>query len=495
MIYMVRKMRLRVRDLDLSTGGPLVAVLNDEDARRLGIYASDRVRIKKGKREISVLVDVAENHGKVKAGCIGLFEEVLDELKLKNNDSVKISVQNKPESLHFIKDKLDGNELSKEKINDIVTDIVDNKLSEVEVGFFVSGCYKNELSLDEISYLTEAIVNNSKIINFKEKTVDKHCTGGIPANRTTMIVIPIVAAAGLIIPKTSSRAITSPSGTADVMEVLAPVDLSREKIIKTVKKTNGCIVWGGALDLASADDKIIKIERVLSLDPEGMLLSSIMAKKKAVNANYVLIDIPVGKEAKIKTKRDARRLKSKFIRLGRKLGMKVRVIISNGEQPIGNGVGPALEARDIMGVLAGGGPNDLKEKAIKIAGNIFSMVGIWNGEKKARKILESGQALGKMYEIIKAQGGKVRDIEIGRFKYSVKSSKTGVVSHISNSCINKICRILGCPKDKKAGLYLNFKLRDNVKRGQELFTLYAESKAKLDYGIEFLRKNKIMEIK
>lgn len=487
-------MKLGVKKLGLNTGGPLIGIINEEDARKLGIYASDRIRLKQGNKEISILVDIAENHS-IKPGIIGLFDEVLKELNLDGNKVVHVSVQNKPESLAFIKEKLDGKELSKEKINEIISDIVGNRLSEVEVGFFVGGCYKYNLNLNEISYLTQAIVNNSQTIKFKGKTVDKHCTGGIPANRTTMVVIPIVAAAGLVIAKTSSRAITSPSGTADTMEVLAPVDLSREKIIQVVKKTNGCMVWGGALDLASADDRIIKIERVLSLDPEGMLLSSIMAKKKAVNANYVLIDIPVGEEAKIKTKKRARKLKSKFIRLGKKLGMKVKVMISNGEQPVGNGIGPALEARDVMSVLAGNGPNDLKEKSVKIAGEIFSMVGIWNGEKKAREILESGKALDKMQEIIKAQGGKIKEIEIGKFRYSVKSPRRGVVRKISNKNINTVCRILGCPKDKKAGLYLNFKLGNNVKKGQDIFSIYAESKAKLDYGVEFLKKSKIMEIK
>ena len=376
MTSMVRKMKLKVKDLDLSTGGPLVAVLNDEDARKLGLYASDRIVIKKGKREISVLVNIAENHGKVRTGCIGIFEEVMKELKLKNNNLVSIYVDNKPESLQYVKMKLDGKELNKEEMERIVSDVVGNKLSEVEIGFFVSGCYKYDLTINEVNHLTRAIVGNSKTIKFKGKVVDKHSTGGIPGNRTTMIVIPIVAAAGLTIPKTSSRAITSPSGTADVMEVLAPVNLARGEIINVVKKTNGCMVWGGALDLASADDKIIKIERTLSLDPEGMLLSSIMAKKKAVGADYVLIDIPVGKEAKIKTKKDAKRLKKKFIKLGKKLNIKVKVMISNGEQPVGNGIGPALEARDVMGVLAGDGPLDLKEKGIKMAGIILSMAEI-----------------------------------------------------------------------------------------------------------------------
>ena len=485
-------MKLRVKNLDLSTGGPLVAVLNDEDARKLGLYASDRIVIKKGKNEISVLINVAENHGKIKGGTIGLFEEVLREMKLKNNDFVGVHMDNKPESLQYVKSKLDGKELDKKEMNEIVSDIVGNKLSEIEISFFVSACYKNNLSINEVGYLTQAIVDNSKVIDFKGKTVDKHCTGGLPGNRTSMVVIPIVAAANLKIPKTSSRAITSPSGTADVMEVLAPVNLTRENIINVVKKTNGCIVWGGALDLASADDKIIKIERILSLDPEGMLLSSIMAKKKAVNADYVLIDIPVGREAKIKTRKNAKRLKKKFIKLGRKLNMKVKVIISNGEQPIGNGIGPALEAKDVMSVLAGDGPADLKEKGINMAGIILSMAGIRNGEKRSREILESGMALEKMHEIIKAQGGKIRNIEVGDYSYSVKSSKNGNVSYISNSTINKVCRILGCPKDKKAGLYLNFKLGNKVKKGQELFKIYAESKTKLDYGVEFLRKNKIV---
>ena len=180
-------MKLRVKNLDLSTGGPLVAVLNDEDARKLGLYASDRIVIKKGKNEISVLINVAENHGKIKGGTIGLFEEVLREMKLKNNDFVGVHMDNKPESLQYVKSKLDGKELDKKEMNEIVSDIVGNKLSEIEISFFVSACYKNNLSINEVGYLTQAIVDNSKVIDFKGKTVDKHCTGGLPGNRTSMV--------------------------------------------------------------------------------------------------------------------------------------------------------------------------------------------------------------------------------------------------------------------------------------------------------------------
>ncbi len=278
------------------------------------------------------------------------------------------------------------------------------------------------------------------------------------------------------------------SGTADVVEILAPVEFSKEKIMEIVNKTNGCMVWGGTLDLASADDKLIQLEKPLSLDPEGFLLASILAKKAAVGATHVLVDIPIGEEAKIKTRVKAEILARKFITLGERLGMKVRVIITDGSQPIGNGVGPALEAIDILKVLQNDGPKDLKQKSLHMAGLILEMVGIREGHKKAEKLLESGAAYRKMQEIIKAQGGNPdispKDIKLGAFTHTIRSSHKGKLSKISNRLVTKIAKGAGAPNDKGAGIYLHKKLGDNVEKNEALFTIYAESKEKLVFAMK-----------
>ena len=323
--------------------------------------------------------------------------------------------------------------------------------------------------------------------------VDKHCIGGVPGNRTTMIVVPMLAAAGLTVPKTSSRSITSPAGTADTMEVLCPVSIDVKKMKKIVKKANACMVWGGGpMNLAAADDKLIKIRHPLSLDPEGMLLASILAKKAAVGATIVLIDIPLGKQTKIKTKKQARRLKKKFVAIGKKLGMRVKVVVTDGSKPIGNGIGPALEARDVLWLLRGDprAPRDLRAKSLHVASVMMEMAGIKNPLETAHVMLETRLAYKKMQEIIKLQGGNPNidpdKIPLGKFTHDIKADKTGIIDSINNKTISKIARVAGAPEDKGAGLYLHKTVGHRVAEGDVLFTIYAESEQKLGYALHIL---------
>jgi len=494
-------MKLKVKDLDIATGSTMVALLNQKDAKTLDLHANDRILIKYGKRSVVSVVNVAESSKVIKKGKIGLFEEVLDKLKVKKGRKVKIELEMKPNSVSYVLDKLKGEKLSKDKIDVIVRDIVNSRLSNIELSYFVAGCYTNGLDDQETANLTKAIVNNGLKLKFKKPVVDKHCSGGVPGNRTTMLVVPIVAAAGYKMPKTSSRSITSPAGTADTMEVLAKVIFDAKKLKRIVNKIGGCIAWGGAVGLADADDKLIQVRHSLSLDPKGLLLSSILAKKYAVGASHVVIDIPIGNDTKVKTKRKGKALKKDFIKLGKKLGMKIKVYMTNGSQPVGNGIGPALEARDVLMVLENDplGPMDLRDKSIHLAGDVFRMLGIKNPEKKAEQILESGKAHAKMMEIIKAQGGnhniKPKDIKIGEFSHDYKAHKSGIIKDVNNFAINKLCRICGCPTNKGAGMYLYKHEKQKVSKGQKLFTLYSESKEKLKFAVEAMKKLKVVVIK
>src|SRR3989344_2426300 len=345
-------MKLKVKDIDISSGGPLIAVVNHEDAAMLDLHVMDRIKIKKGHKIETVVVDIAQSKKVVPKGKIGVFEEVINSLGLKNNDSVQIEVARKPLSLEFIRKKLDGQKLSEKEIDQIVWDIVHNKLSSVELTYFVAACYTNVMGTEETIMLTKAMVKHGETLKLNMRPIiDKHSIGGIPGNRTTMVLVPIIAAAGYYIPKTSSRSITSPAGTADTMEVLAKVTFPINRMKEIVLRTKGCIVWGGSLNLAPADDKIIAVERPLGIDAESQLLASIMAKKYSVSSTHILIDIPIGKDSKIKNKLEALHLKKQFEEIGKKLRKHIKVIITDGKQPIGNGIGPALEARDVLWLL------------------------------------------------------------------------------------------------------------------------------------------------
>jgi putative thymidine phosphorylase len=485
---------LKVKDMDIATGSTLVAIINMHDAKKLDLFALDRIRLKKGRKEVVVIVDIGESIKAVPEGQIGLFEEVLDELGCRNGAIVQIFHEEKPKSVEYIKNKLDGKQLTKEQINDIVHDIVNNKLGAIEITFFVSGCYTKGLTTNETIYLIDAIVNNGDQLKLdKEIVMDKHCSGGVPGNRTTMIIVPIIAAAGITIPKTSSRSISSPAGTADTVEVLTKVTLPIPKMKEVIKKTNACLVWGGSMSLAAADDKMIKVRHPLSLDPEGLLLASILSKKKAVNATHILIDLPVGPDIKISSKSHANRLGKRFMEIGERIGMKIRVMISDGSQPIGNGIGPLLEARDVLYALKGDkrAPLDLKEKSVYMAGLMLEMAGEKNGQVKARQIIDTGKAYKKFVQIIEAQGGKAVDpdkLEPGKYRCDVIAEKAGRIGHIDNFVISKIAQVAGAPLDKKSGIYLYKHMYDNVEEHETLYTIYAESQDKLDEAREIAIK-------
>ena len=488
---------LKVKDMGIKTGGPLIIYLNVNDAEMLDLHTSDRVKVFKGKRMETAMVDIAELAKAVPKGSIGLCEEVLRSISAKEGDAVRVSLAGKPISIDYIKKKLDGFRLSRKEIMQIVWDIVHHKLTHIELTYFVAACYSRHMTMRETGYLTKAMASQGDRLRLKKYPImDKHCVGGVAGNRTTPIVVPIIAAAGLTIPKTSSRSITSPAGTADTMEVLTDVCLPLKKMEKVVLKTNGCMVWGGALNLAPADDLIIKVEKPLMIDAKSQLLASVMAKKASVSATHVLVDIPFGRGSKIHSTQKAMILKRDFEQISKEMKMKAKVVLTDGKQPIGNGIGPALEARDILFLLKNDerAPLDLRKKSLNLAGIMLEMGGRakpGKGLKLATEMLESGDAYRKMVEIINAQGNRFTDpdkIPVGEFIYDHKAPKSGRVAWISNECISKIARIAGAPEDKGAGMYLHHHVGDVVKKGESLFTIFAHNEAELGFAVQACAK-------
>lgn len=485
-------MILNATKIPIRVGEKFIVVINKKRAKFLDLHAGDRVIIKKrnSQHKLRALLDITEN-GELRENDIGLYEETWKKINAKYGDDIEISIADKPISVAYIKDKLNGEKLSYEEINEIIKDVVSEDLSDIEISYFVSACYIHGLSDQETADLTKAIVKNGNQLKFPNKIVaDKHCIGGVPGNRTTMIVVPIITAAGIIMPKTSSRAITSPAGTADTMETLANVIIDASRLQRIVKKVGGFITWGGGVDLASADDKMIRARHPLSLDPQGMLLASIMAKKFSVSANRVLIDIPIGPQVKITNKREAKILKRKFEKLGKTLGMKIKVILTDGIQPIGKGIGPTLEAIDVMQVLKNDpkAPKLLREKSLEMAGILLELCGKahkWQGQRMAKKILDSGAAYKQMMRIIKAQGQNKTTLRPGKFSKTIYATKDGVIKSIDNKLIAHIARSAGAPEDPEAGMYLHRQIGDKIKKGEPLYTIYADIKDRLEYTKEY----------
>ena len=487
-------MQLKVKVFEFLAGRP-IAMLNQGTASKISVHVGERINISKFGDNIISIIDVSKDF--LNPNEIAVSQEVLDALSVSEGDEVDVSLADKPESALFIKKKLDNQRLEKKEIETIIKDIVNNALTEAEVAYFVAGVYKCGMDTQETEDLIWSMVATGKRLKFGGDVVDKHSIGGIAANRTTPIVIPICAAFGLKMPKTSSRAITSAAGTADTIETIAKVEFSLEEIKKIVEKTNACMVWGGSLGLSPADDKLIQTERILNLDPEAQLLASVLSKKISVGSKHVLIDIPFGKSAKV-TREEGVGLKKKFEFFGKKFGLNLKCVLTKADEPIGRGVGPLLEIIDVIKVLKQekDSPKDLENKSLFLAGEIIELAGKakkGQGEKIAREILHSGNAFKKFKEIIEAQSGKVAAIEdlikkLGKFKKDILAVKDSKIKEIDNKKINYLARIAGCPMDKNSGVYLHRSVGESIKRGEKLITIYSDSEARLDGAIESYNK-------
>jgi len=499
-VWRLKKYICKVKNIGILTGKNII-VLNKSQAIGHDIYEGYRTIVKKDDREIVAIVDLSEEV--VKHGEVGVYADIAKEFDLKEGDVVEIVHMDQPDSIAYIKKKLNKETLNENEIRTIVNEIMRNELSEIEISAWITAAYINGFSDSEVVALTHATVDSGEKLDLgKKPIVDKHCIGGVAGNRTTMVVTPIIAAAGLYIPKTSSRAITSAAGTADTMEVLCNVTFNMEELREIVLKTHGAMVWGGGMKLAPVDDKLIRIRHPLSLDPEGMLLASILAKKKAVGAEYVIVDIPVGRGVKVPYYEKGQDLARHFLRIGNQINMKIEALITDGAEPVGQGIGPALECIDVLKVLSGEGPEDLRHKSLLMAGKLLELTGKAGkdeGYKIAEEILLSGKALMKFREIVEAQGGnpnvKITDIPVGQYTYTVKAQTKGTIYHIDNHTMAKIARIAGAPRAKGAGVLLHKARGDRITVGDPLFTIYTESEQSLDYAIKALEKLEPIELR
>lgn len=477
----------RSKKLDMERGKN-VLVMNEETARSMNLNLEDRVEVFWDGGSFVAVLELSEKA--INLCEVGITRDVWEHTEVP--EEVYLRPVMKPDSVSYIKRRLLGSPLKKEEIRQIIFDLMDNKLSDVESAYFVASAYVQRLSFEEEQALTDAMVKAGDTLSFSRGPVlDKHCIGGVPGNRTTPIVVPIVAAAGYLVPKTSSRAITSPAGTADVMEVLCDVAQDADRMKTIVESTGAAMVWGGAIDLAPADDLLLKLRYPLRLDPVSFLLSSILAKKKAVGAEKVLIDIPLG--GKVKDFQEAQNLARRFHYLGENLGMEVRALVTDGSQPIGRGIGAALEARDVISVLRGEGPADLKHKAVGLAGEMLDMAGEEDGRARARELLEGGRAYEKFREIIGAQGGdpevKPEDLEVGKHTVDFQVPEDADYLYYDSEAIAKLARVAGSPGIKSAGIELLFSPGSKVSAGETVLRVHTPVEARLESIRDFLKKD------
>jgi len=482
-------MELDAVEIDIGTPSPTVLV-HSEDAEELGAHPLDRVQI--------------AFDGDVLTGIVEVTDELLDRGELgvtrplgHVTGPVEVTLAPRPESVADIRKKLDDVELDREEIATVVADINRDRLNDVELGAYVSAVYANGLSLAETMHLTEAMTDAGARLEWDADVVaDKHSIGGVAGNRVTPIVVPIVAAAGVPIPKTSSRAVTSPAGTADTMEVFCPVEFSREELRAVVDETGGCLAWGGSVNLSPADDKIIRAENPLSLDPPGQVIASVLSKKLSAGSSHVVIDIPYGEGAKVDSLAEARELAVDFRRVGEHVGLRLECAITEGSQPVGRGIGPILEARDVLAVLAGEGPRDLRLKSLRLAELLLEACGV---DADPAAILDSGRADERFRAIVAAQGGDpdvtVDDLDPGGQTATIAADEGGDVVHVDSRGLSEVARRAGAPRDQGAGILLHRRVGDAVAAGDPLFTVHAEKAEKLAEAREVATEREAVRVR
>lgn len=454
-----------------------------------GLATQARVAVRCGAREIiATLYQVdGDSMGLDEAG---LSESAWTQLNMVEGDTVSIRHQRPVDSHSALRRRIFGQRLDHTSLGMVINDIAAGRYSDVHIASFLTACTTLPLNLDETAALTRAMVDTGARLAWPTAMVlDKHCVGGLPGNRTTPLIVAIVAAHGLLIPKTSSRAITSPAGTADTMETLAPVELPIARIRKVIDQEGGCVVWGGSMQLSPADDIMIRVQRALDLENDGQMVASVLSKKIAAGATHIVVDIPVGPTAKVRSAAAADHLQDLLESVAKGFGIELVTLRTDGRQPVGRGIGPALEARDLLTVLRNEAhaPADLRERACRLAGILLEMAGkaaAGRGQALALQTLADGRAWAKFVAICEAQGG-LREPPVAALRQVLSSPEAGRVAGVDNRRLARLAKLAGAPENASAGLDMHVRLDEPVAAGQPLCTIHAGSRGELEYALAY----------
>lgn len=483
----------KIIPLNVANGDGIIAILNAEQASQYGITQHDKISlIRKGEEYV---VDVALSSEYVEPWTIGATTELLENYPIMPWDNVLVSfMRNNPLSLQAIRKKLLGEKITTEEIDAIVEDIQNNKLSDLILAYYTATSFFYKTDPEELAYTTKATAYTGDMYRFPWIVASKYCIGGVSGNETTMILVPLLASLGIVMPKTFSKSITSPAATWECVEVLMRSELKKSEIIRLVEKYGCCLARNGNLNLAPANDRIIKVSAPLGMEPYARMISSIMAKNYAMGINHCLIDIPIGPTAKVNKQEDAERIAQHFKNIGTSLGIKTEVAITKAEQPIGNGIGAVLQVREVLRVLQQHElrASDLEEKALDLAAQLLVLCGknekYEEAYRLAKETLQNWDARKKMQEIISAQEGNPdvdsEGLVLGSQTFDIVSERDGKVEAIDMKYLNMLAKTLGAPWDASAGIFLHKKLHDNVQKGEKLFSFYASSENKLQMAKE-----------
>ena len=404
----------------------------------------------------------------------------------------------------LIQKKKNGETLTKEEIDFMITDYVAGKIPDYQMSAMLMAIYFNGMENEELAAFTLAMRDSGDLVDLSPIEgikVDKHSTGGV-GDKTTLIVGPIVAACGVPVAKMSGRGLGFTGGTLDKLESISGfrIDLSAQEFFETVKKT-GISVIGQTGNLAPADKLLYALRDVTAtVDSIPLIAASVMSKKLAAGSDKIVLDVTTGSGAFMKNTRDAKNLAKHMVAIGNHAGKETVAILTGMEEPLGFAIGNNMEVKEAIEVLKGDGPEDVKEVSVALAGMMLSL-GLENvshsqGKRMAKKALSSGQAFEKFKEMVQAQGGDIRYVEHPEFferdafEGEVLAAEDGFLSGMDTEKIGVAAGLLGAGRETKdsvidmsAGIYLKKKIGDIVKKGEPIAICYAGTKEKLNRGM------------
>ncbi len=479
----------KIVSFDIQNWNGHIVMLNTEQASQYWIKDNDKISLIRKNEEF--VVDVSLTDSYVQANEIGVTKDFMDEYPVMEWDTVIVSfVKNNPLSMQAIRKKMLWKKITDEEIDAIIEDIKDNKIHDLVLAYYVATSFFYKSDEHELAYTTKATAYTWDMYRFPGIVAWKYCIWWVAGNETTMIVIPILASLWITVPKTFSKAITSPAATGECVNVLMDIEFDKQEVIRLTDKVWACLVWNEKLNLAPVNDKIIKVSAPLWMEPYARMISSIMAKNYAMGINHCLIDIPMWPTAKVATTKDAKRVAKRFREIGEYLWIKMDVEITDGSQPVGKWIWACLQAREAIRILQQykTRSEDLEKKAVFLACKILILCGMASNMKSAEKLvksqLENWEAWKKMQEIIKAQNWepniKSEDIQLGKFSHDIVAEKDCVISNVDMRHLNTMVRWLWAPKEYQAWIYLHKKLWDKVKKWEVIYTMYSPSANKLN---------------
>jgi pyrimidine-nucleoside phosphorylase len=397
--------------------------------------------------------------------------------------------------------KRDGAALTRAEIAFVVSGATSGAIPDYQIAALLMALLLQGMSDEETAWLTEAMVASGRRLDLSRipgMKAGKHSTGGV-GDKTSIVVVPLVAACGVVVPKSSGRGLGHTGGTIDKLESIPGfrASMDRESFLSALERI-GCAFVGQTADIAPADKKLYALRDVTgTIESIPLIASSIMSKKIAEGTDVLALDVKVGRGAFMKSEADARRLSQAMVAIGARVGLTTEALLTAMDAPLGRAVGNALEIAECLDTLAGRGPSDLEQLSLALATRMLLLTGSAADDEEAgrrlRAALASGAALEKFLQVLANQGGDVRIVEDrSRLPHvaeieTVTAARAGVVSHIDAAIVGRASMILGAgrerldaPIDPGAGLILRVKLGDQVGAGDALADLHAGAGARLD---------------